>query len=1114
MAQSVNIELVENLKPFIAREIQQQILSLEDVGITGVHGDLLWLSLDDHPHYLLADGSRNVSGNLSVDEFITIDGVDLDLHVIDPDAHHDIATEGDHISLVGQQISVEVTSDAQTEILTVLVGDTDGRIRVSGIGINVAPSGNGLWMDEDFHFINAHSITTSAGDLAIDPYSEHLLLYADLDLQGPHSITTTTGHLTLDPYLGLIVDGNASFGSATDTTNAAVKAIASNDSDYALYLKQRTNQDAYIFKIEAADTTDALLIITKEGDLESGKPGFVTGTSGWQITHDGHAEFWSAKIRGELHASVFSADEMSATNGSFMVITSGVVDSPTNLPATIGQTLILNIKASVATGLCPFIINDILMTQFMSHGGVGLDVWEIYLEVDAVGAIVGRDLPNDEPGHFPLTCTWQYGGEADLEIPAPLAIVKWGTVGGTGLEGGIVMTADDPDNSPYLQIFTLPSAHTWGGPPVKTPRVHMGNLNGVMALGDEWGIAMAQDLSSTADDNPSVVVGSGGVKLRNVDFQVLDSSSNPRIFMTSTGVVKFGTDTGFDPSTMFHFDPVAGSLALRDTTIKSYNASLQTGEWTSTGEFKLGENIVSVDTTTFHVYTSGSVTIGRYPNGAYMYWRDSDSTLKLYNSQIEIWAAGDGKRHALLNASGYFYLGEDTSTHASISFAHYGEGGGVLSGDVRIGTLASGKANVFWDQSAGTLSIRNNTTPMIVFEGTTGNSFFAGRMDVGSTTYPLGKIVATNTTLDKDGIEIEIGLASEYVGNRGYTFYSNTSSAELGGLYCKEFSFTSSLKVGLDSPSGYHSIISILSEAPSGKYAEIYLVAQTDYGYGVEILLTSETDKIEIKAATFDTDGIILADGDIRSLGGIRAGGLSDVATGTIEASTAIKAGTYLQAPILYIMQGSADGVALDIRSTDITGMGTQGMNSDDTYFQIKKANANFGGALLKGAGKDNQGLWLTGSVNNQGTTYGAVVIQGQTDNTTMAATSKVFQIWNHGNEIFNVRGDGDIYVKNLTHTTFDHLDSDAEMVRALSLYDDPSIHTPENRVRYAVNDLEREKLIDVVDDGYEMNLTNMLKLLMGAAWENELGNRDRDLAFELFGQRLAELEEQVGRLH
>lgn len=46
------------------------------------------LGSDQAPQFLLRDGSRSLSGNLSVDSGVTVDGVDISAHAANPDAHH------------------------------------------------------------------------------------------------------------------------------------------------------------------------------------------------------------------------------------------------------------------------------------------------------------------------------------------------------------------------------------------------------------------------------------------------------------------------------------------------------------------------------------------------------------------------------------------------------------------------------------------------------------------------------------------------------------------------------------------------------------------------------------------------------------------------------------------------------------------------------------------------------------------------------------------------------------------------------------------------------------------------------------------------------------------
>ena len=58
------------------------------------------------PQFLKMDGSRPLTGNLSVVDGVQIDGVDISVHAGDPAAHHAPVTSGTLISVLGQQVSV------------------------------------------------------------------------------------------------------------------------------------------------------------------------------------------------------------------------------------------------------------------------------------------------------------------------------------------------------------------------------------------------------------------------------------------------------------------------------------------------------------------------------------------------------------------------------------------------------------------------------------------------------------------------------------------------------------------------------------------------------------------------------------------------------------------------------------------------------------------------------------------------------------------------------------------------------------------------------------------------------------------------------------------------
>ena len=79
------------------------------------HGNLAGLGDDDHPQYLLVNGTRNLAGNLAVDSGITIDGIDISAHAADVNAHHArshaITSASDH-TVTGSTAQMQAYIDA------------------------------------------------------------------------------------------------------------------------------------------------------------------------------------------------------------------------------------------------------------------------------------------------------------------------------------------------------------------------------------------------------------------------------------------------------------------------------------------------------------------------------------------------------------------------------------------------------------------------------------------------------------------------------------------------------------------------------------------------------------------------------------------------------------------------------------------------------------------------------------------------------------------------------------------------------------------------------------------------------------------------------------------
>lgn len=124
------------------------------------HGELTGLADDDHPQYLLADGSRSLSGHMDVDAFMTIDGRDvsadgatLDAHVGAGGAAHAEATtsaagfmSADDKDLIFDRARAAILdSDFWSGITaTVFVSDSSGAGSAGGTGVSSAQNHPGV----------------------------------------------------------------------------------------------------------------------------------------------------------------------------------------------------------------------------------------------------------------------------------------------------------------------------------------------------------------------------------------------------------------------------------------------------------------------------------------------------------------------------------------------------------------------------------------------------------------------------------------------------------------------------------------------------------------------------------------------------------------------------------------------------------------------------------------------------------------------------------------------------------------------------------------------------------------------------------------------------------
>lgn len=670
----------------------------------------------------LAGGT--MTGNITFSGAQTVDGVDISAHAANASAHHAPVTAGNlGISITGQAVSavadatrglmvtaagiganiatgsgLQITSNA---LDTKLATDAGLSKDVNGLAVSLAtnpglefstglrvklPANSGLARDATGVYLSPAAVTATSTNSVSGANHTHAVTATD-DANATVSTLlkgTAAGYLTLG---GLGV-GIAASGAAAATLKA--KAV----DDYTLYLKQLSGQTASMLRVE--DTAGAaLILLTGTGDLESGQPGFVSGMTGWQIAASGNAEFNDVRVRGELHAATFVADEMHATGGTLAVMTATKIAPPVgandNTLPNVGSTFTFNVQASWDSGLNYFAAGDIVRVKPMGEvvSGGSLDLFDVYLQVQAVGTLTGRNL-NDAagdvtPGYYPMTVYRRYGGTTGLVLPTGAAAVKWGKVsGGAGTyTGGLILTSD-LQYSPYIDIFTIDANQTgatWQSAPVTpTPRVRVGNLDGVLGLAEQWGIAAGTDLSDTSLAARYFVASNLGFRLQNVDLK-LYNGSNPTVDIAYNGVVKFGTDTGSDTTTFFHFNPATGGLRMGPQATGKPNLY-----WDGTS-LRLRTNAdskITLSGSDGKAYFDGDIWLGA-SGGIYQgtgSFASPTTGLKIYNSggigrlatysggtlQVELGSTGEllaGGSKVRLNSAGMAFAGGSAAGSAS-----------------------------------------------------------------------------------------------------------------------------------------------------------------------------------------------------------------------------------------------------------------------------------------------------------------------------------------------------------------------------------------------------------------------------------------------------------------
>jgi hypothetical protein len=174
-------------------------------------------------------------------------------------------------------------------------------------------------------------------------------------------VTVNADDVTVKAYNGINVDVNGvSVNQAYTGFNWQAKHTFSEGLKLANDTNLEIGDDVLLTRL-AANT----LTLGTGDALQS--PNFMGGVSGWRIEADGSAEFQNAWIRGELHTSVFVANEMHASGGTIAVLNASTIAEPINatdnILVSVGSTMSLVVQASPGTGLCPFAKGDVIRVK-------------------------------------------------------------------------------------------------------------------------------------------------------------------------------------------------------------------------------------------------------------------------------------------------------------------------------------------------------------------------------------------------------------------------------------------------------------------------------------------------------------------------------------------------------------------------------------------------------------------------------------------------------------------------------------------------------------------------------------------------------------------------------
>ncbi|MDI9549297.1 MAG: hypothetical protein QM346_17030, partial [Chloroflexota bacterium] len=470
MRQRSDSDLARDIWPYLLQRLRRTAVSATASGgiiageltkhaLSGPYHDGT-LSNSQGPQFLLLDGTRQLTGNLSVASGITIDGVDLSVHAATASAHHDPVTAGNGILIGGggQQVGVKLSSVNEPG----LGFDVSGGLYVGG--------GAGIDTSDDQVFVDLASTNSGLGFDGASKLRVELATHSGLTFSANKLTLGSPGTLTVATVNGVSADTHVHQVSSTSNPGTSHSLLSTaNDGFGTLQLKVLASNDLFVSGFAGSGYRFDM------GVTETGK------ASG---------ELDNLTVRGRMRVYELLIQQIRATNGSLFVTSSSEIaklDGPDHdwEFETGGSTVRREFETggstvdaefdtrvyAIDTRTDPtdddhdlyhgFIDGDALRAQQVNWDGSDYDV------VRQVNLTVGRVLDL-----YTYTAAW-VGGDLPREGDD---LVRLGSTD-TTRQGSVYLTADD-SNAPYIDVVDGVRTHAEWNTPGKV-RLRLGKLTGI-----------------------------------------------------------------------------------------------------------------------------------------------------------------------------------------------------------------------------------------------------------------------------------------------------------------------------------------------------------------------------------------------------------------------------------------------------------------------------------------------------------------------------------------------------------------------------------------------------------------------------------------------------------